>query len=263
MAVSTVGPCLSAATTPVPTISSSPSGSDSTAFHAGRRSARVPTAPVGDTDRVTNAVTTGRPAGTPNTPPTPQQARATWPRMATLGAALLVLGVLALTWSGVGPRVLLGALGLFAVVRGAGMLRGARAGRVDRAGAASGAGALWLGLVAVVLALLSGAATGWALVVAVVLLLPVLGAALPARRAALLAGAAVVLVASVALGVLGSTGALLATGRTVIALLVAALGLANLAGAAGMARVARRPAPAPAAGCGGCACGAGGCGSPG
>jgi hypothetical protein len=181
--------------------------------------------------------------------------------MAALGTALLVLGVLALTWSGVGPRVLLGALGLFAAVRGAGMLRDARAGRVDRVGAASGAGALWLGLVAVVLALLSGAATGWALVAAVVLLLPVLAAALPARRAALLAVAAVVVVAAVFAGVLGSTDALLATGRTVIALLVAALGLANLAGAAGMARVARRPAPAPAAGCGGCACGAGGCGS--
>jgi hypothetical protein len=35
----------------------------------------------------------------------------------------------------------------------------------------------------------------------------------------------------------------------------------NLAGAVGMARIARRPAPAPAAGCAGCACGAGGCGS--
>src|SRR4051794_12855578 len=73
--------------------------------------------PVGETGRVTNAVTAGRLAGTPTTP-TPQQARSTWPRMAALGAALLVLGVLALTWSGTGPRVLVAAVALFVVVRG-------------------------------------------------------------------------------------------------------------------------------------------------
>src|SRR3954465_14101226 len=87
---------------------------------------------VGETARVTNAVTAGRLAGTPTTP-TPQQARSTWPRMAALGAALLVLGVLALTWSGVGPRVLVAAVALFVVVRGGSALRGARTGGVDRA----------------------------------------------------------------------------------------------------------------------------------
>jgi hypothetical protein len=210
---------------------------------------------------VTNAVTAGRQAGPPTTPLTPQQARSAWPRMAALGAALLVLGVLALTWSGTGPRVLLAALGLVGVVRGAAMLRGIRTGQVQRAGAVFGAGALWLGLVAAGLALLSGTATGWLLVAAIVLLLPVLAAAVPARRAALLAGGAVVAVAVLGVGVLGGVDALLATGRTATALLVGVLGLANLAGAAGMARIARRPAPAPAAGCAGCACGAGGCGS--
>jgi uncharacterized membrane protein HdeD (DUF308 family) len=216
---------------------------------------------VGETGDVTNAVTTGRPAGTPTTPPTPQQARSAWPRMAALGAALLVLGVLALTWSGVGPRLLLAAVGLFAVVRGTAMLRGARTGEVERSAAVLGAGAVWLGLVAAALALLWATATGWVLVAAVVLLLPVLAVALPGRRPALLGGAAAVAVAAVALGVLGDTDALLTAGRTVVAVLVGVLGLANLAGAAGMARIARRPAPAPAAGCGGCACGAGGCGS--
>jgi hypothetical protein len=212
---------------------------------------------------VTNAVTAGRLAGTPTAPPTPQQARSTWPRMAALGAALLVLGVLALTWSGVGPRLLLAAVGLFAVVRGTAMLRGARTGTLERAGAVFGAGAIWLGLVAAGLALLSATATGWVLVGAVVLLLPVLAAALPGRRPALLAGAAVVVIAAVAVGLFGGVDALLTAGRTVTALLVGLLGLANLAGAGGMARIARRPAPAPAAGCGGCACGAGGCGSQG
>jgi hypothetical protein len=218
---------------------------------------------VGDTGRVTNAATTGRSAGAPTAPPTPQQARSTWPRMAALGAALLVLGVVGLTWSGAGPRVLLAALGLFGVVRGTVLLRGARTGRVDRAAAVSGAAALWLGLVAAVLALLSATATGWLLVAGLALLFPVLAATLPGRRRALSVAAAVVAVAAVALGLVGGVDALLMTGRTVVAVLVAVLGVANLAGAVGMARIARRPAPAPAGGCGGCACGAGGCGSPG
>jgi uncharacterized membrane protein HdeD (DUF308 family) len=210
---------------------------------------------------VTNAATTGRLAGTPTTPTTPQQARSTWPRMAALGAALLVLGVLALTWPGVGPRVLVAALGLFAVVRGAAVLRSARSGQVERTAAGVGAVALWLGLVAVALALLSATATGWVLVAGVVLLGPVLAAAFPARRAVLGGAAVLVVLAGVALGVSAGVDALLTTARTVAALLVAVLGLANLAGAVGMARIARRPEPAPAAGCGGCACGAGGCGS--
>ncbi|WP_138757513.1 hypothetical protein [Modestobacter altitudinis] len=213
---------------------------------------------------MTNAVTAGRLAGTPAAPPTPQQARSTWPRMAALGAALLVLGVLALTWSGVGPRLLLAALGLFAVVRGVALLRSARAGEVERSGAVLGAGAVWVGLVLAALGLVSATTAGWGLVAAVVLLLPVLAAAVTARRAAW-AGAAVavaVAVAALALGLLAGTDALLSAGRVVVGVVVAALGLANLAGAAGLARIARRPEPAPvAAGCGGCACGAGGCGA--
>jgi hypothetical protein len=210
---------------------------------------------------VTNAVTTGRQAGTPSAPPTPQQARATWPRMAALGAALLVLGVLALTWSESGPRVLLAGLGVLGVVRGATALRGARTGQVDRSGIVSAAATAWVGVVAVGFAVLGATATGWFLVAALVLVLPALAAALPGRRTALLAGAAVLAVAAVALGVLGGVDALLATGRAVAGVVAVVVGLVNLAGAVGMARIARRPVPAPAAGCGGCACGAGGCGS--
>jgi len=209
---------------------------------------------------VTNAVTAGRLAGT-STAPTPQQAASTWPRMAALGAALVLLGVVALIWSGTGPRVLLGALGLIAVVRGAAALRGARDGRVERSAGLIGAGTAWLGLVVAALALLSAPAAGWVFVAVAVLVLPAVAAALPARRTALLAAGVVVAVGVLALGVLAGTDALLGTARTVVAAAVVVLGLANLAGAAGMARIARRPAPAPAAGCGGCACGAGGCGS--
>jgi hypothetical protein len=210
---------------------------------------------------VTNAVTAGRQART--APPTPQQARSTWPRMAVIGAVLLALGVAGLSWSGVGPRLLLAGLGLFAAARGAAMLRRARSGEADRSAAISGAGAVWLGLVVAGLALLSATATGWVLMVIVVLACPVLGAALPGSRPVLLAVGAAVLVAAAAVAVLGGVDMLLATGRTVAAALVGLLGLANLAGAVGMARIARRPEPepAPAAGCGGCACGAGGCGS--
>ena len=207
---------------------------------------------------MTNAVTAGRLAGAP---PTSQQARSTWPRMAALGAALLVLGVLALTWPAGGPRLLAGAVGLFGVVRGAAVLRGARTGDLGPAGAVAAAAGLWLGIVAAALAAVSATATGWLLVVAVVALLPVLAAALPARRTPLLGAAVVVGVAAVVLGLLGGSDALLTAGRTVAGVLAVLLGLANLAGAVGMARIARRPEPAPAAGCGGCACGAGGCGS--
>ena len=209
---------------------------------------------------MTNAATSSARLSTGTTPVTPGTARTTWPRMALLGLALAVLGVLALVGGGAGGRMLLAGLGIVAVVRGTDLLRAARAGRLPRAAATSGALAAWLGLVAVAVALVSGTATGWVLTAAVVLALPAL--ALAGRRSApVLAGAAVVVVAAVLLGVLGGTGTLLAVGTAVVAMGVAGLGLANLLGAIGMRRIARRPAPAPAAGCGGCACGAGGCGS--
>jgi hypothetical protein len=209
---------------------------------------------------VTNAATSSARLSAGTTPATPESARTTWPRMALLGLVLVVLGVLALVGGDAGDRVLLAGLGVVAVVRGADLLRGARAGRLPRAAATSGALAAWLGLVAVAVALLSGAATGWVLTAAVVLALPALAVA-GQRSAPVLAGAAAVVVAAVLLGALGGAGTLLAVGTAVGAVWVAGLGLANLLGAIGMWRIARRPAPAPAAGCGGCACGAGGCGS--
>jgi hypothetical protein len=180
--------------------------------------------------------------------------------MALLGLVLMVLGVVALVWDDGGDRVLLAGLGVGAGVRGVDMLRGARAGRLPRAAATPGALAVWLGLVAVAVALVSGTATAWVLTAALLLALPALAVG-GQRGVPVLTGAAVLLVGAVLLGVLAGTGTLLAVGTAVVAVAVTALGLTNLLGAIGMRRIARRPAPEPAAGCGGCACGAGGCGS--
>ncbi|MCW2675054.1 MAG: rane protein of unknown function, partial [Modestobacter sp.] len=197
---------------------------------------------------MTNAATSSARLSAGTTPATPETARTTWPRMALLGLVLLVLGVLALVGGGAGDRVLLAGLGVVAVVRGTDLLRGARAGRLPRAAATAGALAAWLGLVAVAVALLSGTATGWVLTAAVVLALPALAVA-GRHSVRVLAGAAavvvVVVVAAVLLGALGASGTVLAVGTSVVAVGVGGLGLANLLGAIGMWRIARRPAPAP------------------
>lgn len=223
--------------------------------------------PWGRMAGVTNAATAGgRPAGgtrpaRSDTSPTTSGTTAptTWPRMAVLGAVLLTLGVLALVLDG-GDRLLLAGLGAVAVVRGATMLREVRAGAASRAAAVSGALAVWLGLAAVAVALLSGTAAAWVLVALLVVAVPALALA-AASRVVSMAAAGLLLGGAVLLVVLGGVPVLLGVGTVVVAGLVAALGAANLLGAVGMWRLARRPAPAPAGGCGGCACGAGGCGS--
>jgi len=215
---------------------------------------------------VTNAVTAGQLAGT--LPTTPQQARSTWPRAAAVGLVLVVLGVVAVVWHDTGSRLLLGALGVFAVARGVGMLRAARAGDLPAGAAPLGAAATWLGLVALAVAVVSATATGWVLVGGAVLALPALAATAVKGRAAAWGGAVLVLAAAVVLAVAGGTGTLLATAAVVVGLVAVGIGVANLVGAAGMRRLARTPAenaayPAAGAGCGGCACGAGGCGGQG
>ncbi|MGY1858329.1 hypothetical protein [Modestobacter sp. SYSU DS0290] len=206
---------------------------------------------------MTNAVTAGRPPGT--APTTPAQARRTWPRTAALGGALIVLGVLALSWSA-GPQLLLAAAGVVAAVRGAMLLRSARAGQVARTGAVGGAVAVWFGVAAVLVALLSATATGWVLVAGVVVVPTVLAAAATGRAAAAAVGGALV-VGAIAVGVTGGADGLLSTGRVAAAALVGVLGLAQLAAAAGLVRLARRPEPAAPAACAGCACSSGGCGA--
>jgi hypothetical protein len=193
-------------------------------------------------------------------PATSATAGTTWPRMALLGGVLLALGLIALLWDG-GDRGLLAGLGLVAVLRGAGVLREARAGSRPRAAAASGALAVWLGVLAVAVGLLSGTATAWVLVAGLVLAVPALVLGAGAGRGVAGGAAAVVLAGAVLLGVLGGVDTLLRIGAAAAAVLVAVLGVVNLLGAVGMWRIARRPAPEPVGGCGGCACGAGGCGS--
>ncbi|MBY3555361.1 hypothetical protein [Modestobacter lapidis] len=209
---------------------------------------------------MTNAATaSGRLTAGPQ-PAAPETARTAWPRMALLGGVLLALGSVALLRDD-GDRLLLAGLGAVAAVRGAGMLRDIRAGKLPRDAAASGALTVWLGLVAAAVALLSGTTSAWVLVAGLVLAVPALAlAAGTSRGVAGVAGAAV-LAGAVLLAVAAGVAALLGVGTAVLAVLVAALGLVNLLGAVGMWRIARRPAPAPAGGCGGCACGAGGCGS--
>jgi hypothetical protein len=209
---------------------------------------------------VTNAPTASARRTAGAQPATSATAGTTWPRMALLGGVLLALGLIALLWDG-GDRVLLAGLGLVAVLRGAGVLREARAGSRPRAAAASGALAVWLGVLAVAVGLLSGTATAWVLVAGLVLAVPALVLGAGAGRGVAGGAAAVVLAGAVLLGVLGGVDTLLRIGTAAAAVLVAVLGAVNLLGAVGMWRIARRPAPEPVGGCGGCACGAGGCGS--
>jgi hypothetical protein len=208
---------------------------------------------------VTNAVTAGRLAGT--SPSTSPSVRPTWVRPAALGVALLALAVLAGTWSGTGPRLLLGLLGVGALVRGTTLLRAARTGGADRTAAVAGAGAVWLGLLAAAVALLSATATGWVFVAAAVLALPALAALSAVRPAVAAAGAVVVAAAAVLTAVLGGVDSLLDAGRVLAVAVVALAGIGYLVAAVRSAREAA--APAPAAGCGGCACsaGGGGCGA--
>jgi hypothetical protein len=202
----------------------------------------------------------------------PEVARRTWPRWAVLGVLMIAVAVTAVLRDDAGAPLLLGALGVFLVVRGALLLRGARSGLADAelAGPARGLGvaALGWGAAALVVALVSQALAATVLLVAVPVLLLAAGAALLTRGGAARRGGQGLLVWAVL-----ATGLLVATGlgqsweraadvATVIAALaVAVLAVPVLVGAAGLRTVAARPAPAVRAGCGGCACGAGGCGA--
>jgi hypothetical protein len=202
----------------------------------------------------------------------PEVARRTWPRWVGLGVLMIVVAVVAVLRVDAGARLLLGASGLFLVVRGALLVRGARSGAADAelAGRARGIGAAALGwgAAALVVALLSQAVAATVLLVAVPLLLLGAGAVLLARGGTARRGGQALLVWAVLV-----TGLLAATGlgqsweraadvaTVVTALVVAVLAVPVLVGAAGLRTVAARPGPAVRAGCAGCACGAGGCGA--
>jgi hypothetical protein len=204
---------------------------------------------------------------------TPEEARRAWPQWLALGVAMIAVAVISVLWDAAGARLLLGALGLFLVGRGAVLLRGARSGAVGRALAARarglGTGALAIGAAAVVVAASSGVLAARVLLVGVPVLLLAAAAGLLGRGGASRRGGQALLVWTVLVtGLLVVTGVAQGWARaadvaTVVAALAAAvLAVPLLVAATGLRRLAAEPAPAPvAAGCAGCACGAGGCGA--
>jgi hypothetical protein len=204
---------------------------------------------------------------------TPEVARRTWPRWLALGVAMVAIAVAAVAWEAAGARLLLGALGLFLVVRGATLLRGARSGDVDvELGARArslGTGAVALGAAGLVVAAASAGLSATVLMIGLPVLLLATSAGLLARGGAARRGGQALLVWSLLVtGLLVVTGIAQDWGRAAdlatmgVALVVAVLGIPLLIGAANLRTVAAAPAPAPAGpGCGGCACGAGGCGA--
>jgi hypothetical protein len=196
----------------------------------------------------------------------PAAARA-WLGWAAGGVALLAVAAAALVEPAAGPRLLLAAAGVAALLRGVLLVRAAD---VVRGGARPiGVVTGVLGLAAVAVAVLPGTAPGRVLVAAVPLLLVLVGGALAGsegtvRRVGLgLLGAAVVLAAVlVAVGLTAGWGpaAGLATGLGALA--AALLSAPVLVGAANVRAAAARPAPSRPAACAGCACGSGGgCGA--
>jgi hypothetical protein len=186
---------------------------------------------------------------------------------------MIAVAVTSVFWDAAGARLLLGALGLFLVVRGAVLVRGARSGAVGPALASRarglGTGALVVGAAGLVVAVSSGVLAAGVLLVAVPLLLLGAAAGLLGRRGASRRGGQALLVWTFLV-----TGLLVATGiaqgwarasdvaTVVAALAVAVLGVPLIVAASGLRRVAAEPVPAAVpAGCAGCACGAGGCGT--
>jgi uncharacterized membrane protein HdeD (DUF308 family) len=204
---------------------------------------------------------------------TPETARRTWPQWLALGIAMIAVAVVAVVWDAAGARLLLGALGLFLVVRGAVLLRAARTRALERKLAPRarnlGTAALAGGALALVVAVASPGLAALVLLVGVPILLLVAAAALLARsgRTARRGGQALLVWSVLVSGLLAVTGFAQGWDRAadvatvVSALALAVLGVPLLVAAAHLRTIAARPAPAAPAGCGGCACGAGGCGS--
>ena len=204
---------------------------------------------------------------------TPEEARRAWPQWLALAIGMIAVAVTSVLWNAAGARLLLGAVGLFLLARGAVLLRGARSGAVGAAlsGRARGlgTGALVAGAVAVVVAVASGVVAARVLLVAVPVLLlgagfGLLGRGAVARRGgqALLAWTVLVTGLLVATGVAQGWARASDVATVVAAVAVAVLAVPLVLASAGLRRVAAQPAPAsrPAA-CAGCACGAGGCGA--
>jgi hypothetical protein len=202
---------------------------------------------------------------------TPAVARRAWPQWLALGLAMLAVAVVAVLRADIGAQLLLGALGVFLVVRGAVLVRGSRALGAELAGRARGLGAVSVvaGLAASAVAVASAALAGQVLLVAVPVVLLAAGVGLIARGGLARRGGQVLLVWSALVG-----GLLVATGlgqgwdraasvaTVVAALAVAVLAVPLLVGAARLRAVGAQPDPEPtrSLGCAGCACAGGGCG---
>jgi hypothetical protein len=198
----------------------------------------------------------------------PEVARRAWPRWLALGVAVLVVAAVSAFWSSGGSRLLLGAIGLFALVRGAVLVTGAGRdgldGRVRRPGAATAVA----GAAALAVAAVPGTPAGWVLLVGTPLGLLAASLLLVSRGGVARRGGLVALVWSVLVTALLVVTALAADaerardGATLVAALgVAVLGVVLVTGSAGLRAAAARPAPPrQPAGCAGCACSGGGCG---
>ena len=204
---------------------------------------------------------------------TPETARRAWPSWLALGLGMIAVAVVAVLVDAAGARVLLGALGLFLVVRGAALLRAGRSRALHRptsrqARSLGTAALAWGGVVLVVAIASAQLAAGTLLLVAPVALLAG-GAALLTHggRTARRGGTALLVWAALVIGLLVLTFVAQGWERAsevatvVTALVVAALGVPLLVAAVHLRTIAARPVPAAPVGCGGCACGAGGCGS--
>jgi hypothetical protein len=204
---------------------------------------------------------------------TPEQARRAWPQWLALGLGMIAVAVTSVFWDAAGARLLLGAGGLFLVLRGAVLLRGVGSGALSRDMASRarplGTGAVVVGAAALVVAVFSGVLAARVLLVVVPVLL--LGAAVGllarggvARRGgqALLAWTVLVTGLLIAAGVAQGWARASDVASVVGALAVAVLGVPLILASTGLRRVAAQPAPvARPAACAGCACGAGGCGA--
>ncbi len=194
---------------------------------------------------------------------TPEAARRTWPQWLAGGLALVVLAVVSVFWDGGGARLLLGAIGVLAAVRG--LLLARTAGR----GRGLGVVVAVAGLAAVLVAVLAAGAAGWVLLVGVpgglltgALVLLARGGAVRRNAQAALVWSALVTALLVGTGV-ASTWDRAAGGATVVAALaVGVFGVVLLVGSVNLRAIAAQPpGPVRPAGCAGCACGAGGCGT--
>jgi uncharacterized membrane protein HdeD (DUF308 family) len=204
---------------------------------------------------------------------TPETARRTWPQWLALGVAMIAVAVFAVLSDAAGARLLLGALGLFLVLRGAVLLRAARTRGLDRNLAprarSLGTAALAGGAAALVVGVASPGLSAAVLLVGVPVLLLAAAGVLLARegRTARRGGQALLLWSVLVTALLAVTGVAQGWDRAadvatvVSALALAVLGVPLLVAAAHLRNIAARPLPAAPAGCAGCACGAGGCGS--